>query len=471
MAWAIACSIAHRTIAERAVGILGNTSLVQRTVFLAAITAVIVFSLLTWILVSQYRANARQGLQEVQQAQLFSLIAAVEVSDQGVLNVEPNLGDTRFIELGSGWYWQVQRIDALQYLAASPSLEGQKLEGRPDLPFNQAFFREYNAQFGDGPVINVLETEIDLGEPPVPVRIWVTANLTEFERSLGQLRRALITLLSIVGLIFAAAIGVVVTLALRPLQQLQEAVLDVRNAQKPKVEGRYPREIQPVADEINTLIDNNRRIVERARTQVGNLAHSLKTPISVLLNAANDGKPVAPKLVDQQANAMNGQVQLYLKRAQIAAQSGGTIFRTNVNDVCRQLQRVIQKLNPEKSINLRAQQEAVTFAGERQDLEEVLGNLMENAAKWTRSTISVQVEAISDAVFSITVDDDGPGINETDRAIALKRGKRIDETVPGTGLGLAIVSEIVAEYKGTVKLLDSDLGGLRVEVCLPRIAT
>ncbi len=225
---------------------------------------------------------------------------------------------------------------------------------------------------------------------------------------------------------------------------------------------------------MNALIDNNKRIVERSRTQVGNLAHSLKTPLSVLTNEAGAKGGPAAKTVAEQARAMDFQIQHYLKRARIAAQRESIVFRTEIEPVAEKLVSVMRKLNPDKHIAFNMKAEAHVFMGEKEDLEEILGNLLENAGKWARKQISLTV---ADAAggdgkrwLQFTVEDDGPGIAADKRETALKRGKRIDESVPGTGLGLAIVAETASAYGGSVELGESAAGGLRVEVILPAAA-
>ena len=232
--------------------------------------------------------------------------------------------------------------------------------------------------------------------------------------------------------------------------------------------GGFPAEIEPLANETNALIENNRRIVERSRTQVGNLAHSLKTPLAVL---TNEGRAIGgPKgtLVAEQAAAMRDQLDHYLKRARVAAQRDSVVYRTPVKPLLERLVRVIEKLGRMK-ISLDLPPGEIVFAGEREDLEEIVGNLLENAVKWAKGRVSVsarEIAATGEAQrrFSIAIEDDGPGIPEDKAREVLKRGNRLDESKPGTGLGLSIVSELVNEYGGRLLLERSELGGLRAVV-------
>ena len=222
---------------------------------------------------------------------------------------------------------------------------------------------------------------------------------------------------------------------------------------------------------MNALIDNNRRIVERSRTQVGNLAHSLKTPIAILVNEADAIGGEHGRVIAEQSGRMQSQVQHYLDRARVAAQSESVVFRTPVRPALERIVRVIAKLNPNLTVAFDpASAEGVVFGGERQDYEEVVGNLLDNAGKWARSQIRVTCSQSAPSRFSTTIEDDGEGLSEAEIAKARKRGQRLDEATPGSGLGLSIVSDIVAEYRGSLELGRSELGGLKAHVELPSLS-
>jgi signal transduction histidine kinase len=263
--------------------------------------------------------------------------------------------------------------------------------------------------------------------------------------------------------------AVAILLGLRPLNRVRNALAAVREGAAQKLDGKFPAEIEPLANETNALIENNRRIVERARTQVGNLAHSLKTPLAVLLNEGRAIGGAKGTLISDQAEGMRAQVDHYLKRARVAAQRDSVVFRTPVRPLIDRLVRVIEKLG-RKTISLSLPADEIVFAGEREDLEEIVGNLLDNAAKWAKSRVAVSLQGLPSTIgeseprFSIVIEDDGSGIPEEKAREALKRGKRLDETKPGTGLGLAIVSELVSEYGGRLLLVRSSLGGLKAIV-------
>jgi signal transduction histidine kinase len=266
-----------------------------------------------------------------------------------------------------------------------------------------------------------------------------------------------------------------VRFGLKPLREMQANLAEIRQGRAEQLKGGYPSEIQPVADELNLLIQSNVEIVERARTQVGNLAHALKTPLSVLTNeAARQEDPLAQK-VREQTELMRGHVSLYLDRARRAARAQGIGQVTEVKPVLDALARTLERIHRERGLSIAVTcPDSLRFRGERQDLEEMVGNLLDNACKWAEARVSLSATPASEGAgrsfLGIVVEDDGPGLPAGERAEALKRGRRLDETKPGSGLGLSIVSEKAAMYGGSVALEDAALGGLRVRLVLPAAA-
>jgi signal transduction histidine kinase len=247
----------------------------------------------------------------------------------------------------------------------------------------------------------------------------------------------------------------------------------VRDGRSERIEGNYASDIAPLAGELNLLIDANRDILQRARTQVGNLAHALKTPLSVLVNeASTSGGPLADKVVEQSA-VMRHHVDYYLKRARAAAIAATLGAATEVKPVVDGLARVFVKVNLDRGLDVEADVPAdLKFRGEKQDLEEMIGNLVDNACKWAAERVSIEAASLPGAGglrFALTVDNDGPALSEDERKSVLKRGVRLDETKPGSGLGLSIVADLAGMYGGRVELLDSPLGGVRARLELPAV--
>ena len=304
----------------------------------------------------------------------------------------------------------------------------------------------------------------------------VTGNFDELRQEVQSFSNGLYGSLALLGLGLLAAIFIQVRYAMKPMAEMQQKLTDIRSGKIEMLHGNFPTEMQPVADEMNLLIQSNFEIIDRARMQVGNLAHALKTPISVLTNEARESPGGLADTVKEQINVMRDQVNLYLDRARRAARAQTIGAATDVEPVLQALARTLQRINTEKGVVVSVScQAGLKFRGERQDLEEIVGNLMDNACKWSKGRVEVRGSLLTQAGddgrprLLIEVDDDGPGVPPEKRAIALKRGQRLDEAKPGSGLGLNIVTETAAMYGGKVELDKAELGGLRVKLVLPGI--
>lgn len=216
------------------------------------------------------------------------------------------------------------------------------------------------------------------------------------------------------------------------------------------------------------MLDHSRELVERSRTHVGNLAHALKTPIAVLTNEARTSDGPLAELVERQTSVMTEQVEHHLRRARAAAHAKALGARTEVAPTITDLARTLGKINSGRGLAILADVPAeLSFKGERQDLEEMVGNLMDNACKWAQRTVRVSAARTGERNLAIVIEDDGPGLDETESQAALQRGVRLDEQAPGSGLGLAIVSDLAHAYGGELTLSRSDLGGLSACIDLP----
>ncbi|KQV01062.1 histidine kinase [Mesorhizobium sp. Root695] len=435
----------------------------------AIVTLVVIFTLITTL----YRQASERGFDSLLSAHLFNLIGSIGISDSGALTGAPDLGDLRFSEPNSGWYWSVEpasegvhgdlHSSSMTTTIPSPSVA--------DVPFNASFQRSYATEGIDGEQLEVFESEFVLDSKNRAARFRVMGNQSELEQEISTFQRRLLTYLSLFGVGMIAINAIAILLGLQPLRRVRNALAMVREGTAQRLDGRFPAEIEPLANETNALIENNRRIVERSRTQVGNLAHSLKTPLAVLLNEGRALGGAKGQLIAEQAASMQKQVEHYLQRARVAAQRDSVVYRTPVTPLVQRMVRVLQKLNPRTNLSLSLPATEIVFAGEREDLEELLGNLLENAMKWARSSVLVSVVPLTGkddpaGLFEISIEDDGPGIPEDKAREALKRGRRLDETKPGTGLGLAIVADLVNEYGGVLALERSGMGGLKAVVRL-----
>ncbi len=451
-------------------------SLAFRVVAFSTVWAIVALIVIFTLITTLYRQASERGFDSLLSAHLFNLISSVGISDNGELTGSPDLGDLRFSEPNSGWYWSV--------LPASEGVTGERhsssmTEDIPspsaaEVPFNTSFQRTYTTDGLNGEKLQVFESEFVLDARNHVARFRVMGNETELEAEISAFQRRLLTYLSLFGVGMISINAIAILFGLQPLRRVRDALAMVREGTAQRLTGHFPVEIEPLANETNALIENNKRIVERSRTQVGNLAHSLKTPLAVLVNEGRALGGAKGLLIAEQTTSMQKQIEHYLQSARVAAQRDSVVYRTPVVPLVERLVRVMQKLNPRTNLSLSTPDEPILFAGEREDLEELLGNLLENAMKWAESAVRVSVRCTpADRAaerFDIDIEDDGPGIPEEKAREAVKRGRRLDETKPGTGLGLAIVADLVNEYDGTLGLERSSLGGLRATVRLRSVS-
>lgn len=448
-------------------------SLTVRVIAFSTLWALLTLVIIATVISTLFRQASERGFESLLSAHLFNLISTVNVTEDGWLQGNPNLGDLRFTIPRSGWYWSVEPVsEGLRGSLRSISMvETVETPSTDEVPFDSEFQRRYVEMGLDEEFVDVFESEFVLDDAERVARFRVMGNRSDLEAEIADFERQLYIYLALFGFGMIAINAIAIWLGLRPLSRVRRALAEIRSGSAQRLDGSFPAEIAPLADETNALIESNRRIVERSRTQVGNLAHSLKTPLAVLLNegAAMGGQKGG--LIVDQATAMQSQVEHYLQRARVAAQRDSVLFRTPVVATLERLVRVLSKLNRHLDISLDAPEDEIVFSGEKEDFEELVGNLLENATKWGRSAVTVSVRRDGDdrkPGFVLTIEDDGPGIPEDQARLAMKRGQRLDETKPGTGLGLAIVADLVKEYGGSFELGRSGDGGLRAVIRLQR---
>jgi len=447
--------------------------------FLSAIAlSVLVLVLSGTILSAINRRSVEAAFDERLKLYLKVLVADVATLTDGG-TVEPgNLGEPQFQIPLSGWYWQILRLDAESgasaILRTSRSLFSQRLPAlvEPGIPSTRGDFRDGYRDGPEGRRIRIVEQEIDLGEQNRFI-ITVAGDADEIIAERRRFDITLLAMLSLLALALALSSYIQVRYGLRPLRRMSDALSEVREGVKDHVEGTFPEEVAPLAHELNQVLDVNREIVSRARAQVGNLAHALKTPLSVMLNeASGDDGPLAEKVREQSA-VMRDQVQYYLDRARAAARAATIGNITEVEPVLEAFIRAFSKIYRDKHLTFTTHVETtLRFRGEKQDLEEMVGNLIDNAGKWAQSCVEIRVEALEGEgtpLIAILIDDDGPGLPQEARLQATQRGRRLDETKPGSGLGLSIVVELAVLYGGAFSLEDCPLGGLRARLVLPAL--
>lgn len=383
------------------------------------------------------------------------------------------VGDPRFELPLSGWYWQVGRPAAPpQDVRTSKSLFGGQLPALA--PAGVENFGQIRRGYGKAPderELRLIERDIDLGEDGRFI-IRVAGPADEIVADLRGFLFALTITFTLLGLALGFTTLLQIRFGLQPLLNLRKALGAIRRGEAERVAGEYPRDIAPLASDLNLLLDTNREILERARTQVGNLAHALKTPLSIVVNEAENAPDDVASRIREQAALMRDQVNYYLDRARAAALAGTLGTLTDVDPVIAGLTRTFAKIYRDKDLDIGVTiPGGLRFRGERQDLEEMAGNLIDNAAKWAAGRVAVTAEILRDdderSRFRLCIDDDGPGLPEASWDDVLKRGRRLDETKPGSGLGLSIVSDLAVLYRGSLRLDASPLGGLRAILELP----
>ena len=454
-------------------------SLSFRLVALAAAWTLFVLPVTALVLRYVYQESVQRNFQLALDADLSVLASSLALAsrdEEGNLII-PKLPDPEYGIPISGWYWQIKLLNAeegTQKLYHSESLLDEKLL---DLPSKDPSNRKKKGIFSGhimGPEkqrLYAVEREFELGESDQKFSVVVTRNSAAIIADVNDFTWKLGWALFVLGIGLVLAPVVQVQIGLRPLRVISQGLADIRSGKTDKLAGQYPAEIEPLQKELNALIDSNHEIVERARMHVGNLAHALKTPLSVISNEANAKEDNFADKVIEQSHLMRDQITHYLDRARMAARVNviGTV--TEIAPALDALVRVLSRIYEEKNVLIESNYSSdFKFQGEKQDLEEMVGNLLDNACKWAESKVYVSGRELpyeEQKRLEIIIEDDGPGLSEAEMEQAMKRGRRLDESKPGSGLGLSIVAELAHLYKGEFQLKKSSKGGLKAKLILP----
>jgi signal transduction histidine kinase len=446
--------------------------------FVTATAWTVVILLVTGIVLSSlYRQAVERSFDRRLGVYLKTLVADVAAPEENE-KFPQSLGEPLFELPLSGWYWQVTKLTAAKSEVRSsrslwdgglPHLEEQHIPASAD---------GTRRNYVPGPEdqrLRLVERTVDLGEDGRYL-VAIAGDAAEIDEETLAFDRALVITFGILAVVLLLTTMFQVRFGLAPLKRISDSLVAIRSGKAERLAGRFPDEIAPLARETNALIEANREIVERARTHVGNLAHALKTPLSVIVNeaTARGDDPLAVK-VREQADLMRDQVAHHLERARIAARATVVGTVTEVAPVVTALARTMEKIHRDRgiAIDIETPQQETRFRGEKQDLEEMVGNLVDNACKWAQSRVAVEVmpehaDAPHVSTLRVVVDDDGPGLSPSQREqVQARRGNRLDETKPGSGLGLSIVVDLAALYGGALTLGTAPIGGLRAELVLP----
>jgi signal transduction histidine kinase len=455
-------------------------SLAFRLFVTTAAWVLLVLPLAGWLIYAGYREETLVAFDN--RIAFFLTVVVTDADEQ--LETAPNMpnnwGEGLFEITHSGWYWQITPLDGQDArILRSPSLSGDAL---PLPSAHKIGPNEKEIRWGNlmGPAeqqLRIAEQFYMFGEGRAGrYSVAVAGKLSEVEETLAAFRAQLVQALALAGIGLLAVTLFQIRFGLLPLSRVEKGLAGIRSGDVARLEGDLPAEIKPLQQELNALLKSNEEIVDRSRTHVGNLAHALKTPLAVLINEArSDSSPLARKVMEQ-ADIMTGQVNLYLDRARMAARIGVIGRVTDVRPVSESIVRALERIHQDKRLEYMIDCPAGTrFQGERHDLEEMLGNLLDNACKWANGRVDFVAVPLEHNLngktgdwLEIRVDDDGPGLTADQLTQPMVRGRRLDETKPGSGLGLSIVADLAYCYNGKFELAPSELGGLSARLTLPR---
>ena len=396
---------------------------------------------------------------------LTAMIASAEIGPDGEVYFNRPLGDQRFLEPNSGLYWQISGKGHDDF--PSRSLWDRSLNVKGDHTDDRIHIYD-SGQFDREP-LRLAERTVIL--PGSKTKWWfvVAASRQELNFQIARIRAILVWSFAVLGLgLFGMAV-LQSWIGLGPLRRVRAAIQELRATGANRIDEPLPLEVQPLVEEVNALLAHSEQQAAEARTHAGNLAHALKTPLTVVNNAATARAPDLSNTVIREARTMQRHVEHHLARARAVGRRAAGHARTGVCESAEAVRRAVERLYPEARIDVAGNRQ-IAVGIERQDLDEILGNLIENAAKYGGGSVFVTVDAEPDAKpCVIWVEDDGSGIPLADRSRIFDRGTRLDTGKPGTGLGLAIVRDVAKIYGGDVTLGESeDLGGLLVVLSLPR---
>ena len=467
-------AVGSEVSATRPVRTRGTGSLTQRMIVVATIwISILLFAggfALDRVLTGSLVRNFDSQLEYVVNA----MIAASEIGPEGEVRFNRPPADQRFIETYSGLYFQITDVPAnhCRQQVESPLCYPSRSLWDRRLRIDDSYFHVrphfYTSKEFEGEPLRIVERDVILPGSATRWRFQVAQSREGLDAQIRELRNTLIWSFAVLGLGLVVLAALQTFYGLWPLRRVRKEVVAIRSGTKTRVPEAFPDEIQPLTEEINQLLAHSEAQAEEARRHAGNLAHALKTPLTVITNSATAQDPDLADTVCREATTMRRQVDHHLARARAIGRRASAQARARVWTSLEAVQRAVDRMYEEVTVDI-AGDKAADARVERQDLDEMLGNLVENAAKYGHGRVFVTVEQNHDKMIDIVVEDDGPGIPQAQRSELFTRGKRLDTTgKPGTGLGLAIVRDVAEIYGGTVTLEESeDLGGLLARLSLP----
>jgi len=418
------------------------------------------------ILSNLFKTAVENNFDDRLRVQAEEILSLVQINADNKFELKRKIANPRLNLPGSGWYWQITPQNGTTL--RSRSLWDNTLPIPEKLTWRLGFNKAYRQDLDFGEDVHILSGVFSLPKTRQKIRILVAGPRTEIDRSIDQFNIQLVWGLITLGVGLMAAVFFQIQFGLRPLAQLGKALQDIQNDRKQRLDGQYPEEIKPVVTELNTVLDHSEQRIKRTRKEIGDLAHALKTPIAIIQNEADSiSQNQEITLIQTQCQVMQDRIHYQLARARTAGTKHLLGSNVSIKPVLQSIKNTMEMLHVENCPTLLIYtKQDVCFRGDRQDLEEVMGNVIDNACKWANQKIIITAQ-IQPENLSITVDDDGLGLTPDQIKAALKRGQRFDNDQPGSGLGLAIAHDIVQLYQGQIILSRSQLGGLSVEITFP----
>jgi two-component system sensor histidine kinase PhoQ len=441
----------------------------QARLLLAALLVLLAFIGLTGLALDRaFRESAESALQSRLQGYLFALLAAVDVDATGQPRFSRTLPEARFTRPGSGLYARVIREDGKAQLN-SPSLLGLRLPSPPAMPL--ATFRYQTLYLDARPHYQLsyaIRWELD-EQQSVRFTFQVIEDMQAYHQQINRYRRSLWGWLGGAALLLLLVQAMILRWGLNPLREVTRNLERIEQGEAEQLAGEYPKELQQLTDRINDLLQHTRLQLARYRDSLGNLAHSLKTPLAILNNTLSL-QQIEPTIRQEAGEQLQRIQQIIDYQLQRAATAGQTSLQAaiEVAPLARQVLGALRKVFADKDLEIETTLPAdLVCHCDQGDLMEVLGNLLENACKWARHAVRISARQAEDGMVILRIEDDGPGIPAEIRERVRRRGERADAGTPGHGLGLAMVQEIVLLYGGSLTIDSSELGGAAIEVRLP----
>ena len=419
------------------------------------------------LLSNVFRESTQKAFEDKLNFFMETLIGASRVDSTSSITVVSELGDPRFFRPYSGWYWQINEKSKTLVRSRSMwdqvfTLDKRLIGGRAKFIDEALRQTTQNNPGVSSQNLVVIQREISFPGMSTPITFMVSGNTNEFEKNISRYNNILVSSLVLLGLGLFVSVFLQVKYGLLPLEKIKNSLFKIRNGDATKLEDIYPTEVSPLAKEINTLLDHNEKIISRAKMNVGNLAHALKTPVAVIKNHITAKKN--DDVIDSQMIVIENYINKYLQKARASATSKLKKTKIDITEVIKKMRQIFKKINPELKIIFKSNNEKFLIAGSEDDIDEIIGNVMENACKWTKTQVIIEIFKISKDQIKLCISDDGPGLPEKKMKEVFDRGFRLDEQTQGTGLGLNIVKDAVKNFSGSVWLEKSKFGGLKVNI-------